>query len=401
MTGPWMVIIVLGIAAALLLAGFGAVKLIRHWSRQRRRVRMEDALKAIHRAHRAHRPATLNTLIGSLGLSQSQALRLVEHMQQVHLIRCERGSIHLTDTGRQVAVRLVRGHRLWERLLADDAGVPLLNLHAAAERAEHRLNEQQLDALTEHLGHPATDPHGDPIPNAEGHFAPQDRRVLTDWPVDQPAEVVHVEDEPPAAMRKIAAVGLRPGSRLTVTRRDAKGIRIKTAEDRRGHLSPIVAGNVHVRPVAELHAETEPAVRLCDLSAGQKAAVLSVSDDCRGLTRRRLLDLGLTRGAQVQVELSDAVGSARAYRVRQTLIANLAPEDMRARYIAFFQTGWGVAAALGPLAAGIVIDTYSPILVWYAAGILCSTVALGYYVLKMRIGHRFKPIAHYANENMA
>lgn len=72
----------------------------------------------------------------------------------------------------------------------------------------------------------------------------------------------------------------------------------------------------------------------------------------------------------------------------QTLVANISPEDMRGRYMAAYQLGWGIAVAVGPFAAGIVIDNYNPNWVWYAGGIICSLVAMGYFILKKRIGDR-------------
>ena len=79
--------------------------------------------------------------------------------------------------------------------------------------------------------------------------------------------------------------------------------------------------------------------------------------------------------------------------IEHTLIANIAPEDMRGRYMAAYHLGWGIAASVGPLAAGIIIDNYNPDWVWYASGIICSMVALGYFVLKTHIGERFQPLA--------
>jgi len=78
--------------------------------------------------------------------------------------------------------------------------------------------------------------------------------------------------------------------------------------------------------------------------------------------------------------------------VIQTLIANLAPDDMRGRYSAAFHTGWGIAAAIGPLAAGLVLDNLNPNIIWWAGGIICTVVASGYWVLKQRVGHRFMPL---------
>lgn len=85
----------------------------------------------------------------------------------------------------------------------------------------------------------------------------------------------------------------------------------------------------------------------------------------------------------------------------QTLIANIAPEDMRGRYMATFHIGWGIAAAIGPLTAGVVLDNYNPNWIWYAGGIICSFVAIGYFVLKLRIGDRFKPLENGKKEIVA
>ena len=67
--------------------------------------------------------------------------------------------------------------------------------------------------------------------------------------------------------------------------------------------------------------------------------------------------------------------------VAQTLVANLAPTDMRGRYMAFFGISWGAASAIGPLAAGIVIDNFNPNWVWYAGGLICTFAASGYFLV--------------------
>jgi MFS family permease len=87
--------------------------------------------------------------------------------------------------------------------------------------------------------------------------------------------------------------------------------------------------------------------------------------------------------------------------VMQTLVASIAPDHMRGRYMAVFHTGWGVAAAIGPLAAGVVLDNYNPNLIWYAGGVICFIVALGYFVLKKRVGQRFIPITQEETRNVA
>lgn len=79
--------------------------------------------------------------------------------------------------------------------------------------------------------------------------------------------------------------------------------------------------------------------------------------------------------------------------VIQSVIANIAPQDMRGRYMAAFQLGRGAASAIGPMLAGIVLDYYDPRWVWYAGGIICCLVAVGYLALWKRAGEQFNAIA--------
>ncbi len=76
-----------------------------------------------------------------------------------------------------------------------------------------------------------------------------------------------------------------------------------------------------------------------------------------------------------------------------TVIVFNAPEDMRGRYMAASHLGWGIAASVGPLTAGIIVDNYNPNWVWYTGGIICSIIALGYFILKTRVGDRFHSLA--------
>lgn len=78
--------------------------------------------------------------------------------------------------------------------------------------------------------------------------------------------------------------------------------------------------------------------------------------------------------------------------VGQSIIARLAPENMRGRYMAAFHMSWGVGFALGPLLAGMVIDNFNPNWVWYAGGLLCTISSIGYLVLLKWVGSRFQAI---------
>lgn len=215
---------------------------------------------------------------------------------------------------------VLRGHRLWERYLSDEGQLPLDKLHEAAERAEHRLATEELDALADHLGHPRTDPHGDVIPTATGEFLPQRRTPLTDWPRDRLAVVVHVEDEPPQALKEALRAGLQPGAVLRVIAHDAKAIVLETAAGR-STLAPAIAANIDVRTAGEGEEIGKAFTTLAGLPIGEAAEVVGLSERCTGLNRRRLLDLGLTPGARVRAELANLEDATHAYEIRGTVIA--------------------------------------------------------------------------------
>ena len=79
--------------------------------------------------------------------------------------------------------------------------------------------------------------------------------------------------------------------------------------------------------------------------------------------------------------------------IGQSIIADLAPEHMRGRYMAAFGINWGLSYAFGPLMAGIIIDKFNPNWIWYIGGILCGLSAIGYILLQLRAGERFKPLS--------
>jgi DtxR family Mn-dependent transcriptional regulator len=215
-------------------------------------------------------------------------------------------------------VQILRAHRLWETYLAREARVPIGRVHGPAEQAEHRLTAFELDALEAALGHPRSDPHGDPIPTAAGDIAPLGAQPLTRWPVGEPAQIVHLEDEPESLFSQIPSA-LRPGVRIQTVATNAGQLTVSDGS-REYPLSPLVAGNIQVAAVAT-PAAIERWTNLSDLQMGEEGEVIALGAELQGFTRRRLLDLGLTPQARVGVYLDNAFGDPRAYRVRGTTIA--------------------------------------------------------------------------------
>ena len=319
-TSSWLILAALVALVAALWPDVGLFAQMRRWREFRRRELFEDALKHIFSWEQRAQNATPESLAGGLGMSQSGVLRLITGMEAKGLIQSLAGGLRLTSKGQRLALHVVRAHRLWERYLADDAGIPLGRLHQAAEKAEHQLSGENLDALDAHLGHPEHDPHGDPIPRSDGSLAKVKALALTDWPSDLPARVVHIEDEPDVIFQQILAAGLRPGSVLRILENTPERLVISDGEEEH-RLAHVVAANIQVAAVVPQRERPAGVKRLSELATGAEAEIVELDSLCRGFSRRRLLDLGLTGNTKIEAALENTFGDPRAFRVRGTLIA--------------------------------------------------------------------------------
>jgi DtxR family Mn-dependent transcriptional regulator len=178
-----------------------------------------------------------------------------------------------------------------------------------------------VNALSAQLGHPTHDPHGDPIPAADGEYVSHGGIPLMSIDENQMVRIVHVEDEPAELFAQIVAEGLHPGMRIWVIEKSQERIRFWANGDEHV-LAPIVANNLSVVPELEEKVEDVfPCKRLSCLEPGQKAIVLGISPASRGSERRRLMDLGLLRGTTVQADFASPNGDPIAYRIRGATIA--------------------------------------------------------------------------------
>jgi DtxR family Mn-dependent transcriptional regulator len=285
------------------------------------RVLSEDALKHIHKFEMEGRRPTLESISGALHTSQNDTAALIAAMQTNGLLQTKDGEYHLTPKGRDSALHIIRAHRLWERYLAEETGIHQAEWHGQAELAEHQLTPEQADALALQLGNPTHDPHGDPIPTADGEMVTHGGQPLSTLEVDKPGLIVHLEDEPPVVYAQLAAEGLHPGMVVRVTESAPERVRFWTNGDE--HIvAPIVADNISVIPLPEEEAEeADDCERLTCLSPGETAEVIGITYASRGPERRRFMDLGILPGTKIKAEMRSPGGDPTAYIIRGAMIA--------------------------------------------------------------------------------
>jgi len=118
----------------------------------------------------------------------------------------------LTSTGRDLALKVLRRHRLVELFLAQTLDMPWDQVHEEAENLEHAVSERLVDRIEVYLGFPVVDPHGDPIPRADGSFTEPEGKPLASLPRGQGFLVVRVVDQGPAFLRYLSESGLDLGA---------------------------------------------------------------------------------------------------------------------------------------------------------------------------------------------
>jgi DtxR family Mn-dependent transcriptional regulator len=184
---------------------------------------VEDYLKCIL-MEEERQPGSLvsmGTIGGALAVAPGTVTAMVKALADGGLVAYEPYSgVRLTPAGRQLALHVLRRHRLVELFLVKMLGFDWSEVHAEAERLEHAVSDRLIQRIDEMLGYPAVDPHGDPIPSARGAMAEPERLNLLHCPVGRGMRVARVVDQSAEFLRLVERQGLVPGTVLTVEERD-------------------------------------------------------------------------------------------------------------------------------------------------------------------------------------
>lgn len=130
------------------------------------------------------------------------------------------GGARLTAAGRELALHVLRRHRLIELFLVKVLGIDWSEVHAEAERLEHAVSDLLIERMDEMLGYPSVDPHGDPIPTAGGEVEQPQLPSLTRCRPGGRLRVARVLDQDPEFLQLVERERLKPGSLLELVSRD-------------------------------------------------------------------------------------------------------------------------------------------------------------------------------------
>lgn len=176
----------------------------------------------------------MGQLATALGVAPGTATTMVKALAESGLVEYEPyNGVRLSSAGEKLAALVLRRHRLVELFLVQVMGMRWDEVHDEAEQLEHVVSDRLIERMDEMLGHPAVDPHGDPIPGPEGQIARRDFDTLLTCPMNTPVVVMRVTDQDAAFLRFIESHSLKPGESIEVEARDemADSVRLKGRGD--------------------------------------------------------------------------------------------------------------------------------------------------------------------------
>ncbi len=180
---------------------------------------IEDYLKAIFSIASLNNTSKVGTneLAEYLGLSPASVSSMLKKMKAKSLVHYEKYSkLELTPHGEDLAIYLVRKHRLWETFLCEHLNFSWDEVHDVAHQLEHVQSKKLIRELDHFLGYPKRDPHGDIIPNAQGDFMPESKELLSSLNIGDSCKLVSVKDSSVAFLKYVTQIGLALSSEILI-----------------------------------------------------------------------------------------------------------------------------------------------------------------------------------------
>ena len=178
----------------------------------------ENYLKAIyHLSEDEHSFVSTNALADNIKTKPATVSDMIKRLARKELVHYQKyKGVSLTETGSNIALRVIRKHRLWEVFLVEKLNFRWDEVHEVAEQLEHIRSPLLVKRLDEFLGSPKVDPHGDPIPDEEGRFHVGPQVSLSEMAESESGVISGVTDNEPRLLKYLDKVQIRLGLKIKV-----------------------------------------------------------------------------------------------------------------------------------------------------------------------------------------
>lgn len=178
----------------------------------------ENYLKAIYKIQEKNAMAVNTSALAEiLAVSAASVTDFIKKMAVKKLVSYQKSKgVRLTEQGRIIALSIIRKHRLWEVWLVEKIGFSWDEVHEIAEQLEHINSDELIELLDNHLGHPKSDPHGDPIPDAKGRFTKTGSKPLLDCSKGSRVKLIGVAEHSNSFLQYLTKNNLLLGDEILV-----------------------------------------------------------------------------------------------------------------------------------------------------------------------------------------
>jgi len=178
----------------------------------------ENYLKAIYKISEKDKKAvSTNAISGKIKTSAASVTDMIKRLSTKGLVNYEKyKGVTLTDIGNKHATNLIRKHRLWEVFLVEKLKFDWQEVHDIAEEMEHIQSPELVNRLDDYLSNPKFDPHGDPIPNAEGRYTLRNQIALSDFSVGEAGTLIGVKVHDRPFLEHLNSLNIKLGSEISL-----------------------------------------------------------------------------------------------------------------------------------------------------------------------------------------
>jgi len=212
----------------------------------------ENYLKAIyHLTTVTDTEVSTNAIAETMETKASSVTDMLKKLAEKDLVNYKKyQGVSLTDKGRLSAKMIVRKHRLWEVFLVDKLNFAWDEVHDIAEQLEHIKSEQLINKLDDFLGNPTEDPHGDPIPNANGQIVAIEKQLLSELAENQIGTCVGVKDSSAEFLKYLDKQEIALGSKIEILFKESFDLSTKIkVNGKELTISNKIANNLYVKGV--------------------------------------------------------------------------------------------------------------------------------------------------------
>ena len=215
----------------------------------------ENYLKAIFKlSGKEKTPVSTSAIAEVMQTAAASVTDMLKRLTEKEYLLYEKyKGARLSQTGQKVAIHLLRKHRLWETFMVEKLNFSWDEVHVVAEQLEHIQSTKLIDQLDRFLGYPKFDPHGDPIPDRDGHFEHPSPTSLADLEPGQQAVIVGVQEDSAPLLRYLEQCQLVIGTQLALLQvlefDQSHQVRLESGQEYT--LTHKVAQNLYIKPLTD------------------------------------------------------------------------------------------------------------------------------------------------------